>query len=376
MAIDKFKQVDIVIDNINRTIKKDYELTAMSGEYNGRVLKIQVTNNGIIEQQNCTLIFGFEFNEDLNLNGVYDVRAVDRSQGLFEVAYPSKMLQRPGFYTCALKVIDSHNNSVSITHNFSVEVVKSVFRAGMEVAENSIRVFDKAILDIAVQERRINLIETNLQTLTTMLNRNIPNMDVAVSTRADQASVNAIKSRTDSYLNTSISSRAPANTALSTSVWTSNLANALTNKLKPRVQKQVSNNSFISSTLSNVLSVTGAGYLRGVDISSTSSSNSSVQLEIKIMIDSRVLFYLGGSYSTRFLLKTEPSANITNERDLIYPSNAKQTLQYRDRDFSKQAIFTEPIYFNNSMQVYVQHKTPSSSSSYYGSYKVDYEVVD
>lgn len=373
MAIDKFKQVDIVIDNINRTIKKDYELTAMSGEYNGRVLKIQVTNNGIIEQQNCTLIFGFEFNEDLNLKGVYDVRAVDRSQGLFEVAYPSKMLQRPGFYTCALKVIDSHNNSVSITHNFSVEVVKSVFRAGMEVAENSIRVFDKAILDIAVQERRINLIETNLQTLTTMLNRNIPNMDVAVSTRADQASVNAIKSRTDSYLNTSISSRAPANTALSTSVWTSNLANALTNKLKPRVQKHISSSSFTSNTLTNVLNITGAGFLKSVRISSATNSNSSIQLEAKIMIDGRTLFYLGGSYGVSFSLTTVAVTNISSVENLIYPSTSKQNLPYVDRGVSKSAIFAEPIFFNNSLQIYIQHKVPYSS--YYGSYAIDYEVV-
>lgn len=373
MAIDKFKQVDIVIDNINRTIKKDYELTAMSGEYNGRILKIQVTNNGIIEQQNCTLIFGFEFNEDLNLNGVYDVRAVDRSQGLFEVAYPSKMLQRSGFYTCALKVTDPSNRSVSITHNFSVEVKRSIFRPGMEVAENSIRVFDKAIIDISVQERRINLIETNLQTLTEMLNRNIPNMDVAVSTRADQTSVNAIKATTGRYLDASISSRAPANTALSSSVWTNYLANALNNKLKPRVQKRVEDNSFFSSSLSDVLYVRGAGRLKRVNILSSSESNTSIQLEIKILIDDRVLFYLGGGYSTNFFLLAGYDGDISNESDLIYPSTSKQNLPYKHKDFSKRALFIEPIYFNNSLRVQIQHE--ANSSSYRGSYRIDYEVV-
>ena len=98
-----------------------------------------------------------------------------------------------------------------------------------------------------------------------------------------------------------------------------------------------------------------------------------------ILIDGRVLFYLGGGYSTGFLLKSASDLDFDRERDLIYPSTSKQTLQYMDRrsngGFSKQAIFVEPIYFNNSLQVRIQHKTDRTGIGYYGSYEIDYEVV-
>ena len=238
---------------------------------------------------------------------------------------------------------------------------------------------------------KIDTVETKVNqtntTLATKANQNTVDavantanqINTALASKASQASVNAIKSRTDIYLDATISSRAPASTALSSSTWTSNLATALSNKFKPRVHKRVTNTAVAFDAIYTVLNVTGAGCLRRLYILS-GEKYADIQFEIMILIDGRVLFYLGGDYSTGFLLRSAPDLDFDRERDLIYPSTSKQTLQYKERrsygnDFSKQAIFVEPIYFNNSLQVRIQHKTDRASTGYYGSYEIDYEVV-
>lgn len=376
MALNNFKRTDIIVDKIDRSLDEITPLKAQQGEYNGRYLRVQLTNGGIIEPQTADVQFGFRHNDNAN-NGIVVAKKTDPSKGIYDIYYPTEMTREAGVVICQLKIIEttgSQKKEISLTSDFKVTVARSIITGQMEVAENSITVFDKVLLDIKEHERRVILLETAFGDLYKILNTNIPNMDVKVSSRADQTSVSTIKARTDYYLDASISSRAPANTALSSSVWTNYLATALNNKLKPRVQKRVENYSFSSSTISDVLNVSGAGCLRGLYISS-GARNADVQFEIKILIDGRVFFYLGGSYSTSFLLKSEPSANLKNERDLIYPSTSKQTLQYKDGAFSKQAIFTEPIYFKNSLRVQIQHKSDNAGYGYYGSYEIDYEVV-
>lgn len=379
MALDKFKRTDIIIDTIHPKLDIYTPLVAMQGEYNGRTLRVQLTNNGAVEPQTADMYFGF-FHTETHQDGLYTFTKVDTNKGIYELSYPSEMLQVEGTCICQLKIVDiAIGRSISLTEGFSVTVKRSIIHSGMEVAENSIKIFDKALLDIREHERRILLIEANFKDLATMLSTNIPNIDVAISTRATQASVNAIKSRTDSYLDATISSRAPASTALSSSTWTSNLATALSNKFKPRVHKRVTNTAVAFDAIYTVLNVAGAGCLRRLYILS-GEKYADIQFEIMILIDGRVLFYLGGDYSTGFLLRSAPDLDFDRERDLIYPSTSKQTLQYKERrsygnDFSKQAIFVEPIYFNNSLQVRIQHKTDRTGIGYYGSYEIDYEVV-
>lgn len=194
MALDKFKRTDIIIDTIHPKLDIYTPLVAMQGEYNGRTLRVQLTNNGVVEPQTADMYFGF-FHTETHKDGLYTFTKVDTNKGIYELSYPSEMLQAEGTCICQLKIVDvATGRSISLTEVFSVTVKRSIIHSGMEVAENSIKIFDKALLDIREHERRILLIEANFKDLAKMLSTNIPNIDVAISTRATQASVNSVQS--------------------------------------------------------------------------------------------------------------------------------------------------------------------------------------
>lgn len=200
MALDDFRRTDLIIDKATQRIDWQAPLRAVQGEYNGRSLRVQLTNNGIVEPQTAQLLFGFYCAVN-HKEGVYDMTAVDLSKGIYEVFYPSDMLLEYGTVACTIKIIENAGSSeneshITILDGISVEVAENPISGQAEVAENSIRVFDKALIDISAHERRILLMELNFQELAQILTLNIPNMDVAVSTRA------------------------PADTALKNTVWT------------------------------------------------------------------------------------------------------------------------------------------------------------
>lgn len=197
MALDDFRRTDLIIDKATQRIDWQAPLRAVQGEYNGRSLRVQLTNNGIVEPQTAQLLFGFYCAVN-HKEGVYDMTAVDLSKGIYEVFYPSDMLLEYGTVACTIKIIENAGSSeneshITILDGISVEVAENPISGQAEVAENSIRVFDKALIDISAHERRILLMELNFQELAQMLTLNIPNMDVPVSTRASEVTVNNIQ---------------------------------------------------------------------------------------------------------------------------------------------------------------------------------------
>lgn len=205
MALDNFRRTDLIIDKATQRIDWQTPLRAVQGEYNGRSLRVQLTNNGIVEAQTAKLLFGFYCAAN-HTEGVYDVPVVDADKGIYEVFYPSEMMKDPGMVACTIKIIENTGSSgqeshITILDGISVEVARNPISGEAEVAENSIRVFDKALIDIAAHERRILLMELNFEELAKMLTLNIPNMDVAVSTRASQESLNALDALVKSISN-------------------------------------------------------------------------------------------------------------------------------------------------------------------------------
>lgn len=194
--LDNFRRTDLIIDKATQRIDWQTPMRVVQGEYNGRSLRVQLTNNGIVEAQTAKLLFGF-YCASNHTEGVYDMPVVDAGKGLYEVFYPSEMLKEPGMVACTIKIIENtgsggQESHITILDGISVEVAKNPVSGEAEVPENSIRVFDKALIDIAAHERRILLMELNFEELAKMLTLNIPNMDVAVSTRASQESLNAL----------------------------------------------------------------------------------------------------------------------------------------------------------------------------------------
>lgn len=380
MALDNFKRTDIIVDKIDRSLDEITPLKAQQGEYNGRYLRVQLTNGGIIEPQTADVQFGFRHNDNAN-NGIVVAKKTDPSKGIYDIYYPTEMTREAGVVICQLKIIEttgSQKKEISLTSDFKVTVVRSIITGQMEVAENSITVFDKVLLDIKEHERRVILLETAFGDLYKILNTNIPNMDAKVSSRASQSSLNDFKSRTDNYLNATITSRASASTALSNNIWTNTLATTLVNKSKPRVLKSTDSNAYISNSLTNVLNIVGAGYLTSAIFGNPASAYYSTSLEIKIVIDGRTFFHVySNGANAMFTIKTDGTRAPTSQEELS-PSPSRQPLHDKGNHGRRgHGSFSEPIYFNNSLQVYVQNKPNSGGSGYdyNGFYTLTYEVV-
>lgn len=215
--ISDFRRIDMRIDHANQCFI-DTMLDAHEGDYNGRTLRVQLTDRGSIKNTSgIKLNFGF-MHTTANKNGVYAFQLINASRGIYEVAYPKEMLI-PGNAVCAIQVVDG--SSITSTKNFVVKIEKSVITNDVIVAENSPTVIEKALMSIADHEARVSLIELNFDNMLKLMTANIPNMDVPVSTRQESWGATSTHA---SRIDTTISSRAPGSTALSNTIWTNKRA--------------------------------------------------------------------------------------------------------------------------------------------------------
>lgn len=215
--ISGFRRIDMQIDHANQCFI-DTMLDAHEGDYNGRTLRVQLTDGGAIKNTSgIKLNFGF-MHTTANKNGVYAFQLINASQGIYEVAYPKEMLV-PGNAVCAIQVVDG--SSITSTKNFVVKIEKSVITNDVIVAENSPTVIEKALMNIADHEARVSLIELNFDNMLKLMTANIPNMDVPVSTRQESWGATSTHA---SRIDETISSRAPGSTALSNTIWTNKRA--------------------------------------------------------------------------------------------------------------------------------------------------------
>lgn len=199
--ISDFRRIDMRIDHANQCFI-DTMLDAHEGDYNGRTLRVQLTDRGSIKNTSgIKLNFGF-MHTTANKNGVYAFQLINASRGIYEVAYPKEMLI-PGNAVCAIQVVDG--SSITSTKNFVVKIEKSVITNDVIVAENSPTVIEKALMSIADHEARVSLIELNFDNMLKLMTANIPNMDAPVSTRQESWGATSTHA---SRIDTTISSRA------------------------------------------------------------------------------------------------------------------------------------------------------------------------
>lgn len=163
MALNNYRRVDIILDTANDKVDWQSPLNANTGEYNSRNLRVQLTNGGVVEPQTANLYFGFRHVET-GESGVVPMNKVDSNRGIYEVYYPREMMTKEGVVICAVKIVDTVNgtNHINLTANFTVNVARSVINGSMEVPENSLRAFDKLVIDVMVHERRVAVIESTL----------------------------------------------------------------------------------------------------------------------------------------------------------------------------------------------------------------------
>lgn len=194
MPTDVMRRTDIRIDKLTGYMDL-MQLYAVEGEYNGRSLRVQITNGGAIEDQTgVQLHFGFK-SAATNKDGICAMTVVDITKGLYEVYYPSEMLEAAGTVICAIKIVDSV--SISKTVNFSVQVRESVLHDGMEIPENSVKVFDKVIMDIIDHETRLAFIEANFAELVAQQKALLEFFNTNVATKSDWQGIKTVVDKID-----------------------------------------------------------------------------------------------------------------------------------------------------------------------------------
>ena len=375
--MSEFQRVDLLWDNVHQRLSIPFDLKAVTGEYNGRILRIQVTDNGKVKAQNGTMTFGYLCPD--GRTGVVNATLVQSDQGIYEVAYPSDMLRKVGMVACALKLADSSSRAICKTENFSVEVKDSVIHDGLEIAENSIRPFDKAILDINSHERRIALMELNFQELHKMLTSNIPNMDAKVSSRASSSQVTSVASDVSSILST-VRQGDPASKNLNAIYGRHRFVRTTTS----RIPEARNTSSGFAQTPQRCFYVSGKGLLHSIAIILRSTNNAGgsfrlvidgttvVQLPFKNTDDSGKVItgVCAGDLNMASIVSRLP----TNNKPTA-PTSAILSIPSSLSSSTYLAVFDRPVYFSRSCEVLaITGPVPSSFGQYPSDCEVSYSL--
>ena len=121
MALDNFKKTSMRIDKANQRFL-DYQ-NAKVGDVNGRELLVQITNNGVVEDQTGTTL-KLNWQHENGNQGSTDFKAVDIKTGKYSLYYPKQMLYK-GTVDASVEI--NSNGQITNTMNFKIIVHADVF---------------------------------------------------------------------------------------------------------------------------------------------------------------------------------------------------------------------------------------------------------
>lgn len=132
MAIDNFRRTDVVLDKANGYILD--EQFGKVGDIKGRDLVVQITNNGVIQDQSgLKLVLAWTHNQIKN-TGIEPFIPLNAAQGIFKVTYPAEMMNE-GFVTANIGIVQS--GGTTFTRNFTLRVEKNAGNADAAITSDS-----------------------------------------------------------------------------------------------------------------------------------------------------------------------------------------------------------------------------------------------
>ena len=121
MALDNFRKVNITLNKANQRVLETQ--IAKVGDANGRELVVQITNNGIIEDQTGTTL-KLNWQHENGKQGSTNFKVIDIKTGRFSVYYPSEMLYK-GKVNASIEI--TSNGQVTNSMTFKIIVQADVF---------------------------------------------------------------------------------------------------------------------------------------------------------------------------------------------------------------------------------------------------------
>lgn len=140
MVIDKFRRTDVVLDKANSYILD--EQFGKVGDIKGRDLVVQITNDGVIQDQSgIKLVLAWAHNQVKN-TGIEPFEELNVQQGIFKVTYPAEMMNE-GTVTANIGVVQE--NGTTFTRNFTLRVEKNAGNADAAITSDSWTVLLEAL---------------------------------------------------------------------------------------------------------------------------------------------------------------------------------------------------------------------------------------
>ena len=121
MALDNFRKVNITLNKANQRVLETQ--IAKAGDANGRELVVQITNNGVIEDQTGTTL-KLNWQHENGKQGSTAFSVVDIKTGIFSVYYPTEMLYK-GKVNASIEI--TSNGQITNSMNFKIIVQADVF---------------------------------------------------------------------------------------------------------------------------------------------------------------------------------------------------------------------------------------------------------
>ncbi|MFS0979593.1 SGNH/GDSL hydrolase family protein [Enterococcus casseliflavus] len=119
MELDQFRDVDLVIDYANFTfIEKQF---VSQGDYKGRTLTVQVTNNGVVGEVPGLMLHLNWHNQASGLTDLSAFSVLDKANSIYRIEYPQHMMT-PGKVLASIQVIQ--NGKVTNLKQFELTVQK------------------------------------------------------------------------------------------------------------------------------------------------------------------------------------------------------------------------------------------------------------
>lgn len=130
MELDKFKDVDLVIDhaNDNTFIPKKF---VSVGDVKGRTLTVQITNNGVAGALPGATMTAVWTNKASGITDMSAFNLIDASNSIFRLTYPNHMLTA-GKVEMTLQVLYSGQTTTLKTFEITVQAVNGTFSALIE----------------------------------------------------------------------------------------------------------------------------------------------------------------------------------------------------------------------------------------------------
>ena len=152
MTLNKFRTKELIWDKAGKRIYESIE--ANSGDSNGRKLVVQVLDGGVIaDLSGAQLYLSWKTNTNSH-KGLDAFKAVDLSNGIFEIAYTTEMLSNVGKLSASLVLIDKVGRVES--NLFTITVSRSNVDDESVQSEDSFTALTEALVTVNKYDTRIS----------------------------------------------------------------------------------------------------------------------------------------------------------------------------------------------------------------------------